>query len=187
MPQQRSYPRGVSNVTASKNAPKKIVLTWDSVMFDDFSHYKIYRTSSKILPYRNIAKTDKNVFEDLVNKNGEQMYYKITVVDKDGLESLKPNEPTIGSTLSSPEAPVLSQARFDGSSVYLSWNATNRAVSYTILRSGGESKKTINGINDTSYIDSSIKIGEKYSYKVVGVDEYGISSEHSNEVDVSTK
>ncbi|MGG7047620.1 MULTISPECIES: hypothetical protein [unclassified Campylobacter] len=154
--------------------------------FDDFSHYNIYRTSSKFLPYSHIAKVSGNSYEDLVNDNGVTMYYKITVVDKDELESLRQDEGIVGMTLGEPAAPVLISANFDGSSIYLSWSEVARANSYTIVRSGGTDKK-INGINATTYTDTALQQGQSYEYKIMAVDEYGITSKASNTIKVSTK
>ena len=63
------------------------------------SYYKIYSTSNKFLPYTYLIKTTSNSYEDLINENGATRYYKITIVDKDGLESKKPGEPVVGMTL----------------------------------------------------------------------------------------
>ena len=86
----KQLPSEVINAQATKNAPKKIILTWDSVASDDFGYYKIYSTSNKFLPYTYLIKTTSNSYEDLINENGATRYYKITIVDKDGLESKKP-------------------------------------------------------------------------------------------------
>ena len=72
----------MTNLQATTTAPKKIVITWDSAVGEDFSHYNVYRTMSKILPYTYLAKTTSNSYEDLLNSNGPQRYYKVTVVAK---------------------------------------------------------------------------------------------------------
>lgn len=139
------------------------------------------------MPYTHIAKTDKNRFEDLINENGVLRFYKITVVDKDGQESLRVDEPTQGATLGAPAAPKISSARYDGGTIELSWSSVNNASSYTIYRSGGGADKTINGIEGTHYVDTAVRAGEKYSYEISAVDSYGVASDRSDDVDVSTK
>lgn len=129
----------------------------------------------------------KNSFEDLLNTNGTTRYYKITVVDKDGLESLKPSEPAVGITLKQPNKPTFISANFDGGAIHLSWSAVDRAVSYTIQRSGENKDKKINGIRQTNYTDTQINIGQKYTYRVLASDKYGISSDSSDKVEINTK
>lgn len=184
---QRSYPKGVKNLVVTQNLPKKINLTWDDASFDDFSHYNVYRSASKYLPYTYLAKTSSNSFEDLINSNGSTRYYKVTVVDKDGLESLKQDEPVAGATLSQPQAPKITQINYDGSGVNLSWSEVNRAVSYTIYRKGGSGEKTISDLTYTSYTDNEIEPNASYSYKVVAIDEFGLSSDTSSSADISIK
>lgn len=142
---------------------------------------------SKILPYTYLAKTVSNSYEDLLNSNGAQRYYKVTVVDKDGLESLKQDEPALGQTLVAPAIPSFTSATFDGSGANLSWNRVERAGSYTLYREGGSGNRTINGITSTVYNDTSVQSGEVYTYRIIAVDEFGIGSDKSDKVEISTK
>ncbi|WP_258033317.1 fibronectin type III domain-containing protein [Campylobacter concisus] len=185
MQQQRSYPKPVTNLQATKNAPKKIILTWDYMPAEDFSYYKVYRTTSKFLPYTYLAKTTSNTYEDLINTNAATRYYRVTAVDKDGLESLKQEEPIVGSTLGAPKTPNIS-AKYDGSGVNVSWSAVDRASSYTVYRSGA-SEKIFSGISENSLYDNSVQAGASYSYSVVAIDEYGIASDKSSKAEVSIK
>lgn len=152
---------------------------------EDFSYYKVYRTTSKFLPYTYLAKTTSNTYEDLINTNAATRYYRVTAVDKDGLESLKQEEPIVGITLGAPKTPSVS-ASYDGSGVNVSWSAVDRASSYTVYRSGA-SEKVFSGISDTGLRDDSVQAGASYSYSVVAVDEYGIASDKSSKAEVSTK
>ena len=139
------------------------------------------------MPYSYLAKTSQNSYEDLVNSNGAQRYYKVTAVDKDDLESLKQDEPVLGQTLGEPSAPKFNGASFDGSAVNLSWSGVNRASSYTLYKESPSGEAVINDISGTSYVDTNIKAGETYEYKVVAVDEFGIGSEKSDKIEVSAK
>ena len=58
----KQLPSEVVNAQATQNVPKKIILTWDSVASDDFGYYKIYSTSSKIMPYTYLVKTTSNSY-----------------------------------------------------------------------------------------------------------------------------
>lgn len=185
MQRQRSYPKSVTNLQATKNAPKKIILTWDYAPAEDFAYFKVYRTVSKILPYTYLAKTTSNTYEDLINTNAATRYYRVTAVDKDGLESLKQEEPIVGITLGAPKTPNIS-ASYDGIGVNVNWNAVDRASSYTVYRSGA-SEKIFSGIDGTGLRDDSVQKGASYSYSVVAIDEYGIASDKSSKAEVSIK
>lgn len=137
------------------------------------------------MPYTYLAKTTSNTYEDLINTNAATRYYRVTAVDKDGLESLKQEEPIVGNTLGAPKTPSIS-ASYDGSGVNVSWSAVERASSYTLYR-GGASEKVFSNISETSIRDDSVQPGASYTYSVVAVDEYGIASDKSSKAEVSTK
>ena len=181
----KQLPSEVINAQATKNAPKKIILTWDSVASDDFGYYKIYSTSNKFLPYTYLIKTTSNSYEDLINENGATRYYKITIVDKDGLESKKPGEPVVGMTLAAIEAPVISSIVGDSTAVKLTWDASEKAQSFTVIREGGGSEQKFTNITGNEFVDNSVAYGQKYSYKVIAVDEYGINSDASQKAEIA--
>lgn len=182
----KPLPSAVSNIKASNDVPKKIVLTWDSVASDDFGYYKIYSASNKFLPYTYLAKTKTNSYEDLINENGATRYYKITIVDKDGLESKRPEEAIVGSTLAAIDAPVITSIVADSSAVKLSWNGSEKSRSYTVIREGGDSgEQKFTNITDSEFIDTNVVYGLKYTYRVIAVDEYGINSDASKKVSVN--
>ncbi|MCR4942310.1 MAG: hypothetical protein K5978_05930 [Campylobacter sp.] len=138
------------------------------------------------MPFRHLAKLVENHYEDLINEDGATRYYRIKVVDKDGLESEWQGADVVGKSLEAPKKPEMGGANFDGSSITINWSGVDRAVSYSLIRTGG-GDKTINGIEGTSYTDTAITAGQSYTYKVVAVDEYGLSSDKSSGVEVSTK
>lgn len=111
------------NLQALTNLPKKITLTWEPNTNDDFSHYNIYRSSNEIFPLLKLTETTSVQYDDLINENGAQMYYKVTAADKDGLESPKQNNPVGGNTLTSPKSPIITGASFNGISIELSWSS----------------------------------------------------------------
>lgn len=181
----KPLPTTVTNIQATKNEPKKIIITWDSVISDDFGYYKVYSSSNKFLPYTYLAKTTSNSYEDLINENGATRLYKITIVDKDGLESKRPDEAVVGSTLAAIEAPVISSIVADSSAVRLQWSAPAKAVSYTVIRDGGDGEQRFTNITGNELIDTNVAYGLKYTYRVIAVDEYGINSNESQKATVA--
>lgn len=136
-----------------------------------------------------LTETTSVQYDDLINENGAQMYYKVTAVDKDGLESPKQNNPVVGNTLTSPKSPIITGASFNGISIELSWSSgsDNRSVKYKILKSSAAGEEAIEDIVGNSYNDDQIQFGLEYTYKIVGIDEYGINSNESKQAIVVAK
>ncbi|MDD3462368.1 MAG: hypothetical protein PHW07_01855 [Sulfurospirillaceae bacterium] len=182
----KPLPKEVEGLKATSGQPKKIVLTWEPSSEQDLVYYKVYRSSSSLLSFYDYhAKTKSTQFEDLVNDNGSTFYYKVTAVDKDGLESLKQKAPATGSTLSAPNSPVPFSIKHDGSSIMLTWSATdNRAVKYNIIREGGK-KQTFTGISQRSFHDQDVSVGIAYKYSIIAIDEYGLASKPSESFSIT--
>lgn len=148
----------VMNLNASVNLPKNLA-NMGANSNEDFDHYAIYRATNEIFPMTKIATTMDVAYEDLVNDNGVNYYYKVTAVDKDGLESPRQNAPVVGSTLSAPKEPVFNYARFNDSAIELSWNISSdsRAVKYKITKSSKQGQDIIYDVVGQSYSDFNIQ------------------------------
>lgn len=175
----KPLPKPVKNLKASKDGAKKIVISWDSEPFEDFDHYQIYKSSSVLLPYTKKSTTKSNIYEDLENSNGATRYYQISVVDKDGLESEK--KEVVGNTLSAPASVKNLQIQQVGENkILLSWDNNSRAQKYIVY------KKTQNETTQTTTVKTSIEdtiiSGQNYTYNVIAVDKFGLSSDKSESV-----
>ena len=187
--QTKALPNMVINLSASVNLPKKIILTWEPNSKDDFDHYAIYRATNDIFPMTKIATTLDTAYEDLINDNGVNYYYKVTAVDKDGLESPRQNNAVVGSTLATPKEPKFSSVKFNGSSVELNWDQGSdlRAIKYKITKSSSEGEFIIYDINSQNYSDFDVRKGLEYTYKIQAIDEFGLESKYSQKAVVITK
>lgn len=166
-------PSRVINLSATNNAPKKIILTWDMGEVRDFSHFNIYEKG--FLGNKLVAKTANNTYSAEVEKDGEEKTYEVSIVDKDGLESDKVS--VTGNSLHKPQAPQITRARLDGRKVDLAWFSTDqRAVKFRIVRENGKEQKVFPDVIENNFIDTSIVEGEKYTYYVIAIDEFGIQS-----------
>ncbi|MFK5881114.1 MAG: hypothetical protein QM482_02780 [Sulfurospirillum sp.] len=182
----KPLPPVVENLRATHNLPKKIVLTWNLSPKPDISYYKVYRTLNPIFFYSYHAKTKDNKFEDLINENGKSYYYKVTAVDKDGLESPKQPSAIAGTTLDIPLPVSITSLRQDGKSVMLTWMGNdNRAVSYNIKKEYKGKTVNLTGIRSFSYQDRDVIPGVEYKYSVIAIDKYGLESKPSEPVLVS--
>ena len=178
----KSLPPEVANAEASKNIANKIVLKWDKSNYDDFAYYKIYSTSSSILPFTLLAQTDQNSYEDLVSGVDENRYYKITMVDKDGLESPMPKDSLEGKTLGLPASPSVTLIASKEDGVELEWiDNDDRAVEYIVKRYGKQNA-IFKEIKEKKLKDITAKPQDSYYYEVIAIDENGLESKPSKKV-----
>ncbi|MFQ6342918.1 fibronectin type III domain-containing protein [Campylobacter sp. VTCC 70190] len=179
----KALPPQIEHLNASTDGSNKIILTWDAPVYEDFSYYKVYSTSSSLLPFSVLAKTDKNSYEDIVEGAGKSKYYKVTMVDKDGLESPMPKEGVEGKTLANPLAPSIILAQSTNEGINVEWSDNDaRAVEYEVRRYGGEQNAVFKGIKEKRLKDVKALPGVEYSYEVIAIDSAGLRSEPSSKV-----
>lgn len=194
----QSHPSGVVKATtkplppkvdflhASLDAPSKIILLWDSVDYKDFLYYNIYSSSSDYLPYKLLAQTSDNKYEDIINKPDITRYYKVTMVDKDGLESLMPKDFVKGQTLALPKSPIINSAVYKNDTIELKWTKVDRAVKYIVKRYASKENAEFKDININSFEDIGLTKDKNYSYEVIAIDQYGLQSKPSSKIKVKT-
>lgn len=187
----KPLPNQISQLTATIDLPRKIQLAWGRSSTPDVVKYNIHRASSADGSYTKIAEADvdHNRFDDIVKEDGKIYFYKITTVDKDGLESkIEEVSPAMGQTLSKPRMPQLTLAQIQGERTILNWIKTDdRAVSYNVYKvikkdwySSGE-EIIIPNINALRFEDPDIVRGVTYKYSIQAVDKYGLVSERTKE------
>ena len=182
----KALPPQIEHLSASFDGSEKIILSWDTPLYDDFAYYKIYATSSSFLPYTLLAKTDKNSYEDIVEGAGKSKYYKVTMVDKDGLESAMPKEGVEGKTLDLPLSPSIILAQITNEGINLEWiDNDSRAVEYEIRRYGGNENAIFKGVKEKRLRDIKALAGIEYSYEIIAIDAAGLRSKPSNKVKAS--
>ncbi|MDD4854965.1 MAG: hypothetical protein PHQ22_09205 [Sulfuricurvum sp.] len=178
----KPLPAEVKNITATTNLPKAIALKWEASKLEDLSHYNIYRSASSNGNYEYRVKLTETTFTDTTKEDGEPFYYKITAVDKDGLESPMGSLITQGISLAKPHAPIAYDGKVYANGVDLQWtNDDPRVISYTVIKTTkiswiNRESVEINNIKEFKFHDSSIKPNTGYIYEVMGVDKDGIRS-----------
>ncbi|MBU0720139.1 hypothetical protein KJ877_02220 [bacterium] len=189
----KALPDGVSNITATRNLPKQIQLNWEKATLKDFALYYLYRSDKIDGKYELIAKLHNNSFTDEIPLDGQQYFYKISVIDKDELESKFKEDAVLGMTLAKPNAPALLEAKLVNNQVELTWNKVDlRSKSYIVskrYKKGWfeEVKEEFDGIFHKKFTDSNIAPNTTYYYTVYGVDVNSIKSNPSIEVELKTK
>jgi fibronectin type 3 domain-containing protein len=184
----KPLPIGVTNVQATQDKPQKIILNWTPPEnTDDIAYYYIYNNDSQDGSFDRLVKVrpSDTTYTHILPYNNKLQFYKITVVEKDGLESLKNNAQAVGKTINQPTKPIITLAQITNDGVILNCQSSdNRAVSYNIyksVKSGYFSKDTtaINGITELRFEDKDIIRGVTYEYSIEAVDEFGLKSEQT--------
>ncbi len=190
----KPLPKTVRGLKATTNLPREIVITWEKNPEKDIAYYKVYRNILvKDLLYKEIGRTKDTKYTDKIEKDGAVYYYKVTAVDKDGLESLMQERPVKGRTLPRPSAPKIVSATVIGRTANIEWIPTdNRAASYTVVKKYRADllkfkKIKFTHITGTSFVDKSLKPGIKYEFYVIEVDKNGIESKPSKSVILEAK
>ena len=176
-------------IHATHDLPRMIRVTWKPSPTPDVVYYKVYRAPFAIGFYTYRAKVKGTEFDDRIGEDGKEYYYKVTAVDKDGLESEMPEAPVVGATLGRPLPPLVTTAQVVGGHVELAWQPRDdRARGYEVIRSHWDGlikkKKIFKNLTQPHLSDLSVSPGVKYTYQVIEIDANGIKSEPSKGVDV---
>ena len=187
----KPLPTVIKNFNATTNLPRVISLKWSKADSDDFKRYYLYRSSKEDGKFELIAKLYNNKFVDKIDEDGKVYFYRLSVVDKDNLESRYVQ--TKGSTLEKPKAPKLVDLKLKNSKIYLTWIALDgRAKSYIVVRREkvglfDEVVKRYEDIKLQEFLDSDFKYDTEYSYEVYAVDKNLIISKPSNVLKIEVK
>lgn len=187
--QTKALPAGVLNLTATNNQPKKITLNWEASPAVDAVRYIIYRNTTPDGSFSELKQVNNDTFtfEDFINEDGKRYFYKVTTIDKDGLESSTEVNPVMGITLTKLNKPILTLAQIQGEKAILNWQpGDNRARFYNVYKTIKDGffkvrKEKYTNITDLRYEDKDIVRGVEYNYSIEAVDENGIISERTNE------
>lgn len=189
----KPLPVPVLDVRATNKLQGSIVISWSENPETDLMHYKVYRASSPSGSYSAIAKVKDTTFTDSIEENGVVKYYKVTAVDKDGLESLQGDVPAQGSTIEKPKTPSIVSTHMSDNQINIVFMPTDqRTVSYTIIKttkSGFLNKTTeeITNYTSTNFVDHNVQPDTKYSYEIYSVDANGVKSEPTDSITFDIK
>lgn len=133
--QTKPLPEGILDLKVTNDLPRKIALTWQASESSDVIKYNIYRSTNANSFFDKIKVLDAQTlnFEDFINEDGKVYFYKVSSMDKDGLESDLNINSVMGATLSKLNKPIITLAQIQGEKAILNWQpGDKRAVSYTI-------------------------------------------------------
>ena len=173
-------PQVIQNPQATTDKVRKIILNWPKIK--SASEYKIYYASNENGSYDLLATTKSNIYTDAVGKDGFVRFYKITSVNKYGIESL-PSQSVMGSTLAVPAEPIVSIEKNTNSVKFIISSPDKRAVKYLIKKDDGKRIINIHDVH-SPYTDNKVLKKHTYSYKIYSIDKNGLRSKASK-VEVS--
>lgn len=185
----KPLPKNISNLTATTDLPREIKLNWDKSVTKDVVSYNFYKSSSVDGSFSKLAAApvEHNTFSEHVQEDGKIFFYKISTVDKDGLESnIEDQRPVMGSTLPKPAMPQLTLSQIKENKTILNWVAgDDRAVSYNIFKVkktswSNSEEKLIPGVTGLRFEDPDIVRGVEYEYSIQAVDENGLVSKRTD-------
>jgi len=188
----KALPIGITNIKASRNIANRIELSWNASKEKDFTRYYLYRAEKIDGNYILIAKLHNNKFSDKVDENGKSYFYRVSAVDKDGLESIYDKISIQGMTLGQPAAPAVVQAKLQKNKIVIKWSKTDpRSVSYIVTKKHkkgwfDEIVEDFDGIRGTEFIDKKIEPNSTYTYTIFSLDKYSIKSKASVKVTIVT-
>ena len=188
----KSLPISIKNIKATTNLPRKIKVTWDKSTTEDFNRYYLYRAEKSDGSYKLIAKLYNNIFIDSINEDAKEYFYRVSAVEKNGLESIHNKLSIQGITLMKPKTPTLLEARLIGGKIHIEWrNKDPRVKTFKVVRKTKTSwlkaiTDEFHGIEGNKFIDADIGPNITYTYQVYGVDSYNIHSKPSIELEIRT-
>jgi len=178
--------------TITKTEPRKIKIAWyDPNQNRKIIYYNIYTSYFKDTLFTKHATTSNKYYIDNVQQDGKTIYYKVTAVDEDGLESPMPKVAAKGQTKPNSSAPTITEYKLVDGRVVIRWYAPVRGIkSYTVIKKfyGKYFLPRILKITDikgTMYVDPDIKVGKTYKYQVIGIDQDNIPTKPSREISIT--
>lgn len=173
----RRKPNGLSNVQASNNLSKSILITWEIPNNTKYpiTSFKIYAANNIDEKFKLIGESKKNFFKEEKLKDNQVRYYKVVPVDQDGIEGDLSVGAIKGTTLPPPPTPKITSARVKNQRAIIRWEkiSEDQEISYKVCRTEKGNKKTricFEDIQIGGFIDKEMKPNILYYYEVFSVD-----------------
>jgi uncharacterized protein len=184
----KKLPIPINAAYATKDIPKQIVVTWDAPEQKEFANFRVYRAEKTDGSYKIVIDTQEKKLVDKIDEDGAVRYYKVTTIDKDGLESIALNVAT-GLTKALPSTPRFTFAGIRENKIVLTWTIDEKSeLTYRVTKKWGNllnrSQLTFSDIKGFSFEDKDVQLGLTYSYYIESIDKDGLASKPSQEVEL---
>lgn len=151
-------------ITAVSRSYNSIKLTWNKVAGAE--QYEVYRSTTKTGTYTKVATVSKTTYTDKKLETNKKYYYKVvavrgTQVSADSKVVQKKAVPAATSAI------TITNSKYK--QLTIEWKKVSGATKYVLYRSKKPSSgfKKLKSQKTTSYVDSNVKVGTLYYYKVV--------------------
>lgn len=164
----------------------QVILTWDEVA--NTTNYNVKRSDNPAGPFEFIAGTGTGSYSDSGLLESTEYYYVVSAVNNAG-ESLDSTISMVITDNNPPAAPSGLLVTAGGQAAILSWQASSESdlAGYNIYRSivsGGDYSRVNDSlVTQAQYSDDTVNIYTSYYYIVTAVDDSGMESEYSQEVE----
>ena len=202
------------NLTASIDLPRKIKLVWyDPNKYNKIVAYNIYTSLFKDTLFEKYKTVYNHFYIDDIGSDGKIIYYKVTAVDEDGLESPLPKNATMGSTKPNPSSPKITEYKLANNKVIIKWlpPQNTNIKEYIVVKKyfnkyflpktlkikgdftpldGSHLENIFHKVVSSGYkifVDKDIQAGKTYKYQVIGVDTDGIQTKPSRQISITIK
>ncbi len=188
----KALPFSIKHIVASTDLPKKIEINWEKSTTEDFDRYYLYRSEESDGKYELIAKLHNNTFTDVIEEDGKEYFYRVSAVEKNGLESIHDKRSIQGLTLNKPQTPSLVEAKLLDNKIEIKWTSKDsRIKSFSVVKKAkagwfDAKEEEFVDISGNKFVDAEIGPKITYFYKVYAIDEFSIKSEASIEVELKT-
>jgi fibronectin type 3 domain-containing protein len=157
---------------------QQISLSWSAAT--GASSYNIRRSTSSGGPFNQIASGISGTSYTDTGLAANTTYYYIVEASNSGGVSSMSNQASATTTSSPPPTPSGLAASGGSGQIYLSWNSSAGASSYSVKRWNGSYYATINTTGSTSYTDSGLSANTPYYYVVSASNSSGSSADSSS-------
>ena len=162
----------------TSSASGKPQLTWAAV--SGAETYDVYRSNSAGGTFSKVGSTDKTSYVNTGAVQGVTYFYKIRAVGSSGASGFSNTvEIHVAGVVKAPAAVALSGIKADAAGITVTWKATANADTYNILRKDASNtawKVIARSVSGTSYKDTTVTRGVKYTYTVQGVAADGVTT-----------
>ncbi len=183
-------PPTIRGIQATTNLPRKIEVIWKPSKSKDIVYYNVYKSSLPNSLFKRVAQTKANHFVDLLDEDNKVLYYKVTAVDKYGLESFLPKKAAKGVSARAILPPVETKAIIQNDKITLTWrNPDIQTVKNKIIKRYREGftikTKVYYPKRLNKFVDSEVEKNITYSYTIIAIDSNGRESKPSKEIRIS--
>ena len=158
-------------ITSGINLTSEIKITWEKVTAG--VKYYVFRKGPSDTSFKKVATTTAQIYTDGSVAAGKTYRYSIRAERSDGALSAF----STGKSVTFLKAPVISSVENTATGIKVTFSKVAGAAKYRVLRmaTGESSWKTVAHVTGTTYTDTSLVSGQRYTYSIRAIAADGTS------------